>query len=238
MATAHGLTLLASTEPRSFERGDDAADAIDVELRLASTEPRSFERGDHGSRARCAKTPRRFNGAALFRARRCTRGRAHRARCRHFNGAALFRARRYGAVRESAPDDPRFNGAALFRARRWRCGGSERCRWTTLQRSRALSSAEMRIRGRWTRRSRRFNGAALFRARRSEVAIREQRAWELLQRSRALSSAEMGATTRWAATWDWLQRSRALSSAEMALVRFCAFCITRFNGAALFRARR
>src|SRR5690606_5465579 len=85
-----------------------------------------------------------------------------------FNGAALFRARRCNGVVSAATAPSGFNGAALFRARRSRVdrlrsnllrrasteprsferGDPERLRartrtWPALQRSRALSSAEI-----------------------------------------------------------------------------------------------
>ena len=41
-----GQPILASTEPRSFERGDKSGELIAIVALRASTEPRSFERGD------------------------------------------------------------------------------------------------------------------------------------------------------------------------------------------------
>ncbi len=182
---------------------------------VASTGPRSFERGETWPRA--GRDPRRacFNGAALFRARRgsvrllrvCStqllqRGRAlssaERARgdawmgnfgkastgprsfergetllrarlperAPSFNGAALFRARREHHTPRPYRVPARFNGAALFRARRG----------TTI--------------APWMARTTRFNGAALFRARRANLDILLLTKRPELQRGRALSSAE------------------------------------------------
>ena len=63
----------ASTEPRSFERGDDDEGDGEGLQRLASTEPRSFERGDSQAIVQPMPGLSGFNGAALFRARRCRR---------------------------------------------------------------------------------------------------------------------------------------------------------------------
>ena len=60
----------ASTEPRSFERGDRPTLLPRRRLRLASTEPRSFERGDTSRNFAARLGSSGFNGAALFRARR------------------------------------------------------------------------------------------------------------------------------------------------------------------------
>ena len=108
----------ASTEPRSFERGDPPSRTESPAGGQASTEPRSFERGD----LRTARFERGqslgFNGAALFRARRCQRLAESVLTPRGFNGAALFRARRCQRLAESVLTPRGFNGAALFRARR------------------------------------------------------------------------------------------------------------------------
>ncbi len=166
-ATMTGLGSFASTGPRSFERGEQAravdadavaelqrgralssaesvaCDAQDEQHGRASTGPRSFERGETLAYRADDGRKRRFNGAALFRARRDHR---HRRRCHRrcrFNGAALFRARRGPAppvppsLRKSC-----FNGAALFRARR------------------GMIDTDLLVP------FARFNGAALFRARR------------------------------------------------------------------------
>ena len=229
----------ASTEPRSFERGDDLKRVRGRRAKPASTEPRSFERGDRLS-PRCPPAfSCRFNGAALFRARRSRP-------VFTYHEPALFASteprsfERGDATRRSPrpPNPTRFNGAALFRARR----------------SRLVEAGVAR--------ADRFNGAALFRARRlgagdfggpGDFASTEPRSFERgdfrsvpsssgsrpLQRSRALSSAEMSSPSSPTMPKTSLQRSRALSSAEI-----CADCRKlcikplRFNGAALFRARR
>ena len=64
------LPTFASTGPRSFERGDLQGHRADDGVPDASTGPRSFERGDMAARIRGKRMRGRFNGAALFRARR------------------------------------------------------------------------------------------------------------------------------------------------------------------------
>ena len=61
----------ASTGPRSHERGDAADDEpLSLAAILASTGPRSHERGDAARVGEPFTDQRRFNGAALSRARR------------------------------------------------------------------------------------------------------------------------------------------------------------------------
>ena len=181
----------ASTEPRSFERGDkrtpsafiksgslqrsralSSAEIVPGALRVdcqlvASTEPRSFERGDSEN---WDLVPGWF--PASTEPRSFERG-------------------------DSAKDLKAIAAA------------------TPLQRSRALSSAEM-----------------------------PTQHWHVfrhfpLQRSRALSSAEISARRPHHAHPYQLQRSRALSSAEISEPTwFTSPFVNRFNGAALFRARR
>ena len=112
-------------------------------------------------------------------------------------------------------------------------------RWMwPLQRSRALSSAEIVPQLRLAPRLVRFNGAALFRARRSATDARTKGWSSLLQRSRALSSAEIRTVCSKSPVLCSLQRSRALSSAEIPDCCACRSSQSGFNGAALFRARR
>ena len=108
-----------------------------------------------------------------------------------------------------------------------------------LQRSRALSSAEMKSPSVAPRCRPRFNGAALFRARRSALALAIYFADTRLQRSRALSSAEMRggkalSADRNAASTE--PRSFERGDRSRQDDRACMF--PGFNGAALFRARR
>ena len=180
----------ASTEPRSFERGDMHSSFYQSPTISASTEPRSFERGDDWGSARAIaaielQRSRALSSAEMLLLWRAGQDESTLQRSRalssaemhpawkawalsdRFNGAALFRARR------SQDQEPRehmrqgFNGAALFRARRYppraqrgarplRASTEPRSfergdRWMTS--SSALSGS-------------RFNGAALFRARR------------------------------------------------------------------------
>ena len=214
----------ASTEPRSFERGDTTRSPPSrcghllqrsralssaemqrglgggVPTGLASTEPRSFERGDNPIAHCLSKTSPRFNGAALFRARRSS-----------------------PATTPATPPPTCFNGAALFRARRF-----ERRHAVKLA---TLASTEPRSFERGDSPSKTtaqasmsgFNGAALFRARRSWGRNQERRESSSLQRSRALSSAEILAAVHLAPAGRPLQRSRALSSAEMSCADFPRF---------------
>ncbi len=61
---------LASTGPRSFERGEAGGEQGRVADQVASTGPRSFERGEDATAGDVVRIPIGFNGAALFRARR------------------------------------------------------------------------------------------------------------------------------------------------------------------------
>ena len=85
---------LASMGPRSFERGDPPGPRGCRGHHRASMGPRSFERGDMPSATPSTWAPIRFNGAALFRARRQCPRKAIGGGAVGFNGAALFRARR------------------------------------------------------------------------------------------------------------------------------------------------
>ena len=158
--------LLASTEPRSFERGDGAYREALGNAVMASTEPRSFERGDitKVSSPRC--------GLGLQRSRALSSAEMASSRAGACSPARLQRSRALSSAEICT------EGGELF----------DVCK---LQRSRALSSAE--IQHRRCRRLRRsgFNGAALFRARRSGEGLRADLHARVLQRSRALSSAEM-----------------------------------------------
>mgnify|MGYP001501825057 CR=1 FL=1 len=184
--------VLASTEPRSFERGDVAKMATDAVVGIfASTEPRSFERGDCAARGgaprdgRASTEPRSFERgdtagawaafflALLQRSRALSSAEIRGATTRNRTRSKLQRSRALSsaempAKRTGGNRGIRFNGAALFRARR--CRGRALNHHESLQASTEPRSFE---RGdRWGFRSKRraahcFNGAALFRARRS-----------------------------------------------------------------------
>ena len=111
---------------------------------------------------------------------------------------------------------------------------------STLQRSRALSSAEMRQRRlRKATRITPFNGAALFRARRSDVRREKITRADILQRSRALSSAEMSWTVRNQERWAFPSTEpRSFERGDLGGRRWEFSGPRPFNGAALFRARR
>ncbi len=85
---------IASTGPRSFERGEVVGNRRRGRAADASTGPRSFERGELSRQRSLARSSRGFNGAALFRARRAAAPRRPSRTGGCFNGAALFRARR------------------------------------------------------------------------------------------------------------------------------------------------
>ena len=133
---------------------------------LASTEPRSFERGNHSLSGKSTATTIRFNGAAFFRTRKRQHDRrASRHFCasteprsfergntapdpagtaahRCFNGAAFFRTRKpicQGQPRRAAGS---FNGAAFFRTRKRLRSTARQPMPLLLQRSRVLSNAE------------------------------------------------------------------------------------------------
>ncbi len=229
---------------------------------IASTEPRSCERGEGIPRPCACSRTGRFNGAALVRARRARQRRDAPARRSCFNGAALVRARRAPWPTDSSSSPSGFNGAALVRARRARhdhhqfrlgsasteprsCERGEsdpriRClRSAMLQRSRARASAERWPRAGSSLRSPGFNGAALVRARR--VARRAcGRKWRRGFNGAALVRARRGRTCtcrsrirRWAST-----EPRSCERGEVER-RGYEVCIPGcFNGAALVRARR
>src|ERR1700731_128036 len=112
------------------------------------------------------------------------------------------------------PRPTSFNGAALIRARK-----SGRSRWS------------------WAG-CYRFNGAALIRARKS-LKEKTNREWTpMLQWGRAHSSAEIGKPSRPAPTTVSLQWGRAHSSAEIKFLTANGHEFSRFNGAALIRARK
>ena len=158
----------------------------------ASTEPRSFERGDSALGLSLYSVTRSFNGAALFRARRCfaanssAPGVSQLQRSRALSSAEMTRM----PAIEFAPVSG-FNGAALFRARR--------CAFPLL-RVFPISEASTEPRS--------FERGDSTTATASTVPA-------LLQRSRALSSAEIASSFALCSIRDWLQRSRALSSAEI-----------------------
>ena len=208
---------MASTEPRSFERGDDLGPAhLLIRVEMASTEPRSFERGDGAKlQVTSCKQPSLQRSRALSSAEIAV---PHPQR----TACELASTEPRSFERGDGPDHRR--GAHQLRRASTEPRSFERgditFRFVTLwpprlQRSRALSSAE--------------------------IAARPPcfQPFASLQRSRALSSAEMSAYHMPAPAQISLQRSRALSSAEIRRCRVVRNAADRrFNGAALFRARR
>src|SRR5690606_14011416 len=107
---------LASTEPRSFERGVTAGKAAHGSARSASTEPRSFERGVAAFDV--------VDGVeeALQRSRVLSNAESNPSRSMQttefrFNGAAFFRTRSRALALRMADRNSGFNGAAFFRTR-------------------------------------------------------------------------------------------------------------------------
>ena len=233
-------TFSASTEPRSFERGDAIADARSIYERAASTEPRSFERGDRSGSARERSDFRLQRSRALSSAEM----------------AAWFERR--------APDSRASTEPRSFERGDAPPALASDFRLFKLQRSRALSSAEMlppvRSSARRSAASTEprsfergdgsareihsrgfygFNGAALFRARRyHRHLLRPDEGCRFNGAALFRARRFLPAAVRPEST-SQLQRSRALSSAEMSPAAPQPACaIERFNGAALFRARR
>ena len=209
-------------------------------LFLASMGPRSFERGDWRGPGGAHGARQRFNGAALFRARR------HLFRCSFASGdtglqwgRALSSAETCTRAHTTAMACACFNGAALFRARRRPRPRGGRSRPGTLQWGRALSSAETRnpCPGRlfWPS----FNGAALFRARRRLVWIEKTRGCDASMGPRSFERGDRPRSGQLVDPGVVLQWGRALSSAETSSRQATASSnLFSFNGAALFRARR
>ena len=61
----------ASMGPRSFDRGNDGQGLVDRAEKMASMGPRSFDRGNGYYKWRRGCSLERFNGAAVFRPRKC-----------------------------------------------------------------------------------------------------------------------------------------------------------------------
>ena len=186
---SHGV---ASTGPRSFERGDVGGRTVGDCRRPASTGPRSFERGDLGTDAESLSTR-----AVLQR------------------GRALSSAEIGRESLDLTDDNLASTGPRSFERGDVICPAQRVAGISWLQRGRALSSAE------------------ITRTRLLVFFI------ESLQRGRALSSAEIASV---------IVNLRTLGNASTGprsfergdqLRRDMSGCLSfRFNGAALFRARR
>ena len=72
-----------------------------------------------GKDPRCRGKISCFNGAAIFRPRKCWWLPWSRPRQSYFNGAAIFRPRKCLRARSTATRSQHFNGAAIFRPRKW-----------------------------------------------------------------------------------------------------------------------
>ena len=156
---------------------------------IASTGPRSFERG--GNVWRCVALPeaRLQRGRALSSAE-ARNSRLLRCKIRCFNGAALFRARRQGAAARPRPSAEASTGPRSFE--RGGAAGKDAtiAAQAKLQRGRALSSAEASARtpdcetGYALQRGRALSSAEATIDRLTGYSV------QVLQRGRALSSAE------------------------------------------------
>ncbi len=207
--------LLASTGPRSFERGESGFRDAARKSIAASTGPRSFERGESRSTGQHSMATAASTGPRSFERGERAQASAEERPQHGFNGAALFRARRDRTTRPPPPPPPCFNGAALFRARREQHPRADKLRHVLLQRGRALSSAE---------RSGRARGVG-----RQPLASTGPRSFERGEAPTACG----GSRPRPASTGP-----RSFERGEMRSSRAPRARATCFNGAALFRARR
>ena len=166
------------------------------------------------SRPERTSRPCSFNGAALKRARKSgTSPRTASGPCR-FNGAALKRARKLPTLTPPARSSGSFNGAALKRARK--CGEPNPAGMDV------LASMEPRSRERGNRRHRH----------------RHRLAWRASMEPRSRERGNRGFRDH-PPRKRLLQWSRAQESAEIAEFSSTTPCpLTRFNGAALKRARK
>ena len=232
------LHHVASTEPRSFERGNERRHRLAGNQRAASTEPRSFERGNK------YRTARRKAGQALQRSRVLSNAETgHKntmkvtvtklQRSRVLSNAETDQRRRLSPAGPRASTEPR-----SFERGNMVCGRTLRCRGQGFNgaaffRTRKLVGSIFRASA-----APGFNGAAFFRTRKLAgkntligvygAASTEPRSFErgnhlrrrlaarskLLQRSRVLSNAETRLTKPSSREANRLQRSRVLSNAE------------------------
>ena len=163
----------ASTEPRSFERGNESPSDV-------LSAPQQLQRSRVLSNAETHVIPsgqrvpiHRFNGAAFFRTRkRCRRYSDSPGISPGFNGAAFFRTRK--PARWENPSGRSSGASTEPRSfERGNPGDRRRLNWREplLQRSRVLSNAETRICRAPGDRALSFNGAAFFRTRKLEFAF-------------------------------------------------------------------
>ena len=239
---------------------------LPAELHAASMGPRSFERGNLASlRWRRAHLPG-FNGAALIRARKCHKNpQEDRPSYLRFNGAALIRARKWiaalmdGYLKSQASMGPR----SFERGNDTGRGSCEpgNCASMGPRSFERGNGRPERYHAQWVAG---FNGAALIRARKLLHAIHRNLSQCGLQWGRAHSSAEIDGKPRLSGpVTPLLQWGRAHSSAEIAerigissrcdhasmgprsfergnhrILQMKPSGLTRFNGAALIRARK
>ena len=204
----------------------------------ASTEPRSFERGN-----RRANDPRKaitagFNGAAFFRTRKLPVEALAQFVSDRFNGAAFFRTRKRWPLRPAVCAPAGFNGAAFFRTRklessRYGSGGRPCFNGAAFFRTRKRCAVQPR-----PIQPHRFNGAAFFRTRKPRQCG-DVRAPERLQRSRVLSNAETYLYRSAAARLGSASTEpRSFERGNAAGKRRSSRVSASFNGAAFFRTRK
>ena len=183
----------ASTEPRSFERGDpcwESVKAPDVLRLQRSRALSSAEMACARTISACSVSLQRSR--ALSSAEIISKLRHHRSHRQASTEPRSFERGDMLPIPEGGTGSPGFNGAALFRARRYPPHAAYNHRSNT-------ASTEPRS----------------FERGDSGRAAPAPASRLLLQRSRALSSAEISNSCLVSPVQGMLQRSRALSSAEM-----------------------
>ncbi len=209
----------------------------------ASTEPRSFDRGNVRDWALLTPRPgklQRSRGLSTAETTGSTKGFPSPKRC--FNGAAVFRPRKHRVPSgERGAQRPRFNGAAVFRPRKRRASRISSRRCSPLQRSRGLSTAETQVVAALQRegkvllqRSRGLSTAETLRRRTRRCAETTLASTE----PRSFDRGNSPTGRKIAAHRSKLQRSRGLSTAETSTSTFRPTPRCCFNGAAVFRPRK
>ena len=162
------MGLIASMGPRSFERGDDRDGGPGWNGILRLQWGRALSSAETRVPTRARQAGPRFNGAALFRARRLGYRPGAPHRFRSFNGAALFRARRQARILDKvvASCSPSMGPRSFERG-----DYSVLCTFGRIfsrpsMGPRSFERGDLERATPWHTRFSPFNGAALFRARR------------------------------------------------------------------------
>ena len=136
------MWMVASTEPRSEERGKNPSAPCPASPLLASTEPRSEERGKRNHAEELERENAGFNGAAFRRTRKAAAGRAALSFDASFNGAAFRRTRKGTQSRGRLPEVRRLQRSRVPKnAERWILTLNDHPK-IRLQRSRVPKNAE------------------------------------------------------------------------------------------------